>query len=249
MSITPMADSEAELKSAIEGLYRTFSRYPLPGHIDAAPSISAADQALLHCKDLLDLGPDELEEYSLRALTMWGWTDEFRHFLPRIFELIPVDGGSWTIPEIVFGKLGYGRWETWPSDEREAITIFFEALWSNVLDHFPHALSAEDCLCWIAQAADDMAPYLDRWRIAQSLPHAKHFAAFIADNPGWSPSHGWSLNDTYWRQRPVPARQVVEWVRDPARKTELEQAFFQFARDDEDTALLSKAADDLARLS
>jgi hypothetical protein len=249
MSITPMVNSEAELKSAIEGLYGTFSRYPLPERIDAAPSVSAADQALLYSKDLRDLGCDELVQYSFDALTTWGWTDAFRHFLPRIFELIAADGDGWTVPEIVFGKLGYGHWETWPSDEREAIMVFFEALWSNVLDHFPNALSAEDCLCWIALAADDMARYLSRWRIAQSLPHAKHFAAFIANNPDWSPRHGWSLNDTYWRERPVAARQVVEWLRDPARKTEMDQAFFQFARDGEDTAVLSKAADDLARLS
>jgi hypothetical protein len=68
---------------------------------------------------------------------MWGWTHDFCHFLPRIFELISAVGDRWTIPEDVFGKLPYRDWETWPNDERQAITIFFEALWSNVLDHFP----------------------------------------------------------------------------------------------------------------
>jgi hypothetical protein len=245
-----MVKSVTELKSAIDGLYRTFSRYPLRSDIDASPfSVSDAQQALLRSKHLRDLGPDELAHYSLDALTMWGWTDDFRHFLPRIFELISAVGGRWTIPEDVFGKLPYGNWETWPSDERQAITTFFEALWSNVLDHFPHVFSAEDCLCCIAQAGDDMTRYVNRWHIAQSVTHAKHFATFVKRNPEWSPRHGWSLNGTYWRNQPALAGQVVDWLRDPARKSELEQAFFNLAADEEDAAMLSTAADRLALLS
>jgi hypothetical protein len=134
------------LRSAIEGLYQAFSRYPLRGHIDASPSVSGAAQALLYSKNLRDLGPDEIAQYLLDALTMWGWTDDFRHFLPRIFELSSSHGGRWTIPEDVFGKLPYGQWETWPPEERQVITSFFEALWSNVLDHYDHAFSAAECL-------------------------------------------------------------------------------------------------------
>jgi hypothetical protein len=245
-----MVKSDIELRHVIEGLYRTFSRYPQPIHVEGCPHcVSDWDHALLYSKDLRDLGRDEIARYSFNAMTTWGGPDDFRHFLPRIFELISADSGCWTLPEAVFGKLPYGRWETWPPDERQAITNFFEALWSNVLDHFPHAFSAEACLRSIAQAADDMARYLSRWRIAQSLSHAKHFAAFIEHNPHWSPRHGWSLDGAYWRERPVPARQVVDWLRDPARRTEMEHAFFHLAGDEEDSALLSKGADDLARLS
>jgi len=244
-----MLKSDLELRSVIEGLYRTFSRYRLPTHVHGCPHcISQRDHALLYAKALRDLGPDEIARYSFNAMTTWGDPDDFRHFLPRIFELISADGGGWTIPEAVFAKLPYGQWERWPSDEQRAITSFFETLWSNVLDHFPHVFSAEDCLRCIAQADDEMAPYLGRWRIANSLSHAKHFAAFIEYNPQWSRRHGWSLSSTYWTERPVPARQVIEWLRDPARQSEMEQAFFHLARDEEDTALLSKAADDLARL-
>jgi hypothetical protein len=183
-----MVESDIELRSVIEGLYRTFARYPLPIHVDGCPHcVSDSDHALLYARGLRDLGPDEIARYSFKAMTTWGGTDDFRHFLPRIFELISADGGGWTVPEAVFGKLPYGQWETWPRDEREAIICFFETLWWNILDHFPHAFSAEDGLCCIAQADDDMARYLSRWRIAQSLSHAKHFAAFIEHNPHCRP--------------------------------------------------------------
>ena len=95
-----MAKSDAQLQSAIEGLYRTFSRYPLPGQMDGSPfSVSDADQALLRSKDLRDLGPDELAHYSLDALTMWGWTDDFRHFLPRIFERLQRSAAAGPFPK------------------------------------------------------------------------------------------------------------------------------------------------------
>lgn len=241
------AKSDVELRSAIEGLYRTFSRYRLPAHVDGCPHcVSDADHALLYSKGLRDLGPGELDRYTFKALTTWGWTDDFRHFLPRIFELIAADGGSLTFPETVFGKLTYGQWETWPPDERAAITTFFEALWSKVLDHFPHAFSAEDCLCCIAQAADDMTGYLGRWRIAQSLTHAKHYAWFIEDSLlCGSNRYGISLEGGYWGNNLTAARQITDWLYDRARKTELEHAFFHLARDEQDASLLSRAADQL----
>jgi hypothetical protein len=245
------AESDSELKRAIEGLYQTFSRYPLPPHVDGCPHcVSDKDHALLYSRGLRDLGPDELKRYAFKAMSTWGDENDFRHFLPRIFELISVDGESLPIdPEILFKKLAYGHWDTWPPDERQAITGFSEALWSNVLDHFPCEISAEDCLCAIAQAADDMTRYLDRWRIGQSLAHAKHFAEFVEHNPRWSHRHGWELSGNFWEGRPAPARQVVAWLRDPIRKTELERAFFDLAPDKEDADLLSKAADNLARIS
>jgi hypothetical protein len=245
------AKSESALKSAIEGLYQTFSRYSLPPHVDGCPHcVSDKDHALLYSRDLRDLGPDELKRYAFKAMSTWGDENDFRHFLPRIFELVSVDGESLPIdPEILFKKLAYGHWQTWPSDERQAITGFLEALWSNVLDHFPCEISAEDCLCAIAQAADDMTRYLDRWRIGQSLAHAKHFAEFVEHDPRWSHRHGWELSGNFWEGRPVLAKQVVAWLRDPIRKTELERAFFDLAPDKEDADLLSKAADNLARIS
>ena len=94
-----------------------------------------------------------------------------------------------------------------------------------------------------------MTRYLSRWHIAQSLTHAKHFATFVENNPEWSPRHGWSLNGTYRRKQPALATQVVDWLRDPARKSELEQAFFDLGADEEDAALLSNALDRLALFS
>jgi hypothetical protein len=172
MEPTAMIKSDVDLRNSIKGLYQTFSRYLLPLHVDGCPHcVSDADHALIYAKDLRDWGPGELARYTFKALTTWGNEDDFRHFLPRIFELISADGGSWTFPETVFGKLAYGQWETWPSDERQAITTFFEALWSNVLDHFPHAFSAEDWL--FAQTTDDMTRYRSSSPVSSHLKSAR----------------------------------------------------------------------------
>jgi hypothetical protein len=233
--------ADAELRRAVEGLYQAFSRYPLPRHVDGCPHcVSDADHASLYSKELRDLGATELSRYSFKAMSTWGDVDDFRHFLPRIFELISVDD-SWTVPEVVFKKLPYGQWETWPLDERQALTTFFEALWSNVLERPFDASSAEECLCCIAQAADDMMHYLDRWRVGQSLAHAKHFAWFVEENSNWSQHPG-----PFWDDRPSQVAQIVAWLRDPARKIELELIF---VHDDPDVTMLSNAIESLARLA
>jgi hypothetical protein len=234
-------NSDVELRRAVEGLYQTFSSYPLPRHVNGCPHcVSDADHVLLYSKELRELGPRELSRYSFKAMSTWGDVDDFRHFLPRIFELISVDG-SWTVPEVVFKKLPYGHWETWPAYERQALKTFFEALWSNVLERPFDGSSAEECLCCIAQAADDMTRYLDRWRIGQSLGRAKHFASFVEENPNWSKHPG-----PFWDDRPSQVAQIVAWLRDPARKIELELIL---ARDDTDAAMLSNAIESLDRLA
>jgi hypothetical protein len=243
-----MIKSDGDLKEAIDGLYRTFSRYPLPPHVDGCRHcVSDSDHALLYAVALRDLSSGHLSRYAFKAMTTRGDEDDFRHFLPRIFELAIIDGESWTVP-VVFGKLAYGRLETWPSDERQAITTFFEALWSNVLDHFPHAFSAEDCLCCIAQAVDDLLPYLARWHIAQSLTYAKHFASFLEyDLVGWPASRDIFIERDFWADHPKAARQVLQWLRQPDRATELEYASSHLASDEEDVALILQTARDLSR--
>jgi hypothetical protein len=243
-----MIKSDGDLKEAIDGLYRTFSGYTLPPHVvGCRHCVSDSDHALLYAVALQDLSSGHLSRYAFKAMTTWGNEDDFRHFLPRIFELAIIDGDSWTVP-VVFGKLAYGHWEKWPSDERQGIVAFFEAWWLNVLNHFPHTFSAEDCLCCIAQATDDLSPYLARWHAAQSLTHAKHFAYFLEyDLVGWPTSRNLFIERDFWADRPKAAKQILEWLCQPDRVAELEYASSHLASDEEDAALIRDAARDLSR--
>jgi hypothetical protein len=180
-------------------------------------------------------------------MSTWGGEDDFRHYLPRLFELLAFDGGAgdWSDPEITFGKLSYGHWRAWPDDEQTSIIRFFHALWSNVLNHFPHAFEVGSCLCCIGQAVDDVSDYLGAWHIAKSLTAARHFANFMEDEPFDRSSEGISLVGVWWEDRKKPAEQVVRWLRDPVRRAEVQQALDTFGKNPEDVRVLSQALDQL----
>jgi hypothetical protein len=247
-----MADqSEQALHAAIEGLYVTFSRYGAE-HVDGCPHcVSDANHARLHSRALRDLAAEDLDRYAFKAMTTWGDSEDYRHFLPRMLELLARHGDQGCIElDMIFHKLEYGGWSAWPAAEQEAIAAFFDALWSHVLARYPHVLSTKACLYGVGQTREDLAGHLAAWRIAQSRPAAKHFASFLGSHAVHRSRRrrGLKLDGPGWKDRPTPAHQVVQWLADPLRKAELEQAFFAFGDNDEDAAMLSRALDDLADL-
>jgi hypothetical protein len=231
----------SKLRDAVEGLYDAFADYELPSHVAGCPHcVCERDDALIHSVSLRQLGPGELDRFAFKAMTTWGTSDTFRHFLPRLFELAAADGGGvWIDPEVLFGKFTYGGWTTWPETERRAVRLYLEALWQDVLGRFPHPFEIDSCLCCIGQAEDDLATFLDAWDVAGSAAAALHFAMFVEDNASRlsnKPSRTWRLGNPWWDGRPRPADQVSRWFLAPARVSELERAFFATAADDEATA-------------
>ena len=78
-----------ELKESIENLYSTFSIYPLNSKMEGCPCcVSDADKEKIHSKQLRELEEEDLSRYVFKAMTTWGDTDDFKHYLPRIFELL-----------------------------------------------------------------------------------------------------------------------------------------------------------------
>jgi hypothetical protein len=131
MSAMP-SPSSVVLQQAVEGLYVVFSAYPLSS-LDGCPCcVSAADKGQVAHRALRELTQDDLGQYAGKAMTTWGTVDDFKHFLPRLFELT----AAFQCPYeeyIVFGKLNYGQWRTWPPAEIAVIEHYFLALWNVVL--------------------------------------------------------------------------------------------------------------------
>lgn len=79
----------AELNEAIERLYSTFGSYPLRDRIDSCPCCRGPQETRhLHTKTLRELSAEDHGLYAFRAMTTVGDVDDFRHFLPRILELV-----------------------------------------------------------------------------------------------------------------------------------------------------------------
>jgi hypothetical protein len=113
---------------------------------------------------------------------------------------------------IVFNKLRFGNWESWPGDEQKAIRQYFLASWKAFLRTSPDetgSTDAEDWLCGIAQAEDEMTPYLAIWESDKSVEAARHLSIVIVE-------HSFVQDDArpsdFWNKRKEQWSQVRQWL-------------------------------------
>lgn len=178
-----LSEQAQALQPAIKGLYKAFARYPLRSRVEGCPHcVSADDNTVLHSRPLEQLGAGDLSRYAFKAMSTWGDDEDFRHFLPRLLELLAFDPHLAINPEILIGKLHDARWRSWPGEEQRAIEAYLAATWRAVLASYSSMRPYWDAgtgLCAIAQAADDLAAYLDHWRQDRSMVGRHHLANFV----------------------------------------------------------------------
>jgi hypothetical protein len=204
---------EDDLQSSIANLYACFSSYELREKMDACTCgcISPEDISVLYSKPLRDLGEEELEKYSRKALSTWGNTYDFRHFLPRLFELSANESYTMTEMEILFSKLKYGDWETWDKKEQEVISGYFSALWKNFLATKPEEYShAESYICAFSQALDNPYLFLEIWENMDDELAYEHLKLFIEWNKDDLARH--ELSNAFWERRQTQMNYVIDWL-------------------------------------
>src|SRR5687767_3686200 len=81
-------ETKAVLGQWIEELYTAFRPYPSPSKFEGSP-LKDLDAILAEVArtPLADLEEDDLGQYAGSAIWTVGSEDDYRHFLPRIFEL------------------------------------------------------------------------------------------------------------------------------------------------------------------
>jgi len=122
-----------ELGRATATLYEAFHGYPLKTKIEGCPHCKLdAAEASLHRRPLHELAWADLGVYPFKAMTTFGDESDFKHFLPRILELYVLDYEGAPDVFIIFGKLNYASWTSWPKSETRAIRQFVSA-WRGAL--------------------------------------------------------------------------------------------------------------------
>jgi hypothetical protein len=222
-------EETADLRSAIEGLYAAFAAYPLRDDTNACTCChNPEDEKQIHKSPLRELTAKDMEQFATDALFVWGEVDDFRHFLPRIFELVVMHGQAFVDQPIVFNKLRHGEWRYWPETEQAAVECFFQALWTCVLSQEPREYygdEIEDWLCGIAQAASDLSPYLNRWLTLETENARLNLARFLAETDFLNTSrHG----TAFWGERAELFGQVATWVRNDAVKAKMNATVAEF---------------------
>ena len=150
-----------ELKETIENLYKTFAIYPLKSTIGCPCCVSDSDKEKIHYKQLRNLDGDDLSRYAFKAMTTWGDTDDFKHYLPRIFELL-VTTNFPVATFVILGKLDYGKWTTWTKNEKNSIIKFLLAFWT---DHVKNSYFDKDTFIVLNKVIGNSQQLLDCWTI------------------------------------------------------------------------------------
>jgi len=217
-----------DLTDAVEDLYRVFAAYPRRAEMESCPCcVGAAEKHTLARVALRELNAPELSRYAFKAMTTWGAVDDYKHFLPRILELIALgdnDAFAGLQLELVASKMHYGALTEWPSVERDALRTYIDALWREFLGHDPEMFSdsASEILRGCAHAVGNAQRFLDVWQRNDSFAVRLHLARTIAEHirPVSDPTD----DDGPWRE-PAAYKTFIAWLREPQRRRELQQAF------------------------
>jgi len=169
-----------EFEIATENLYKTFSKYPFKSTIEGCPCcVSDSDKSTLHSKQLRELEDEDLSRYAFKAMTTWGDINDYKHYLPRIFELtakrkLIVD------TFVTLGKLEYGNWTEWDKQEQDSVVEFLNAWWKydiNSTKSFDL-----DVLEELHKILKDLPSMLEQWNIDIRTQGFKNYVEFINYN-------------------------------------------------------------------
>lgn len=117
-------------------LYDVFSSYAVENSLrDRSCDCCITDieiKALLS-KPLRQLNKDDIYHFMTSAMTTYGDVNDYKHFLPRILELM-ANNHNVIIDFMIFEKLRHSHWLNWKGKEILAIKSCFKVLLIDALD-------------------------------------------------------------------------------------------------------------------
>ncbi len=216
-------NEQAALYEAIENLYATFAIYPLHYPVVGCPGcVSKADQERIASKALHQLDGYDLRRFVWKTMSTWGDENDFKHFLPRVLELMSDAQECRKLPDlfIIFHKLSYCK--TWLKQEQEAITSYLLTLWRWILaghpGHKEDYLEASEYLEAMMDGIDDFAPFLNAWR-EMRMPSSLCQLSEMIRNHSW----GGQLAQN---------EQIGVWLREDGTRQMLEEGFYTYIDED-----------------
>lgn len=172
----------------------------------------------LSAAPLRELTEEQLDTYTWKAMTTWGGVDDFKHFLPRIFELTAMS--DFTADLTVFSKLKYAEWDKWAAEEKEAVVTFLIALWhynTSSKKYFNKELFVE-----AVNRSNNINLLLSNWIVSTDNTSIRNFVNFVY----------YHLNDLaqpanlFKLITPENRKQTISWA--IRQLPVLEKAFFQY---------------------
>lgn len=207
------------MRDAIDNLYATFAHFRIGDDFSGCDCcVGPEHSAKLATPPLRELTYADLERYSRKAISTWGNVRHFKHFLPRLLELSIDHRDDFLDLAVVFGKIKYAQFDSWPKRESDAVNWFFDEYWQyqldeTIVDAFDDSI--DTVLCSLANALSSVQRFLDAW-IAKRTDNAKrHLAAFILNNDDTLLKKG-RLSSAFWDATGQPHTEVVNWLQSEA---------------------------------
>ena len=173
-----MNEYQELLTQSIHTLYEVFEKYPIKTKIEGCPCcISDQEESRLHTNPLHELTQEDLRPFIFASQTTIGDANDFKHFLPRILDLITKENFI-GLPEVIIGHIKYLDFKQWPLAEQEAIEIFLLNWWNHELaieyEEYMPFYNVVDCLTSINRLEDDFIKYLEaglKNKSVNAIPH------------------------------------------------------------------------------
>jgi len=125
-----------DLENSIQNLYDVFQKYTIKGNLrerSCKCCVSNDEIRELLLKPLKELLYDDIYHFMTSVVSTYGDIEDYKHFLPRILDLMGNSDVNLIDDFLTFEKLNYSEWETWDDNEVAAIEKFIEELWYETL--------------------------------------------------------------------------------------------------------------------
>jgi hypothetical protein len=199
-----MVNPVREREDTIGRLYRSFSTYPPPLHINACSCcVEPKELEILLEKRLRDLAPDELSAYAASAFLTVGERADYLYFLPRILEITATEPSWWPDPEVTGRAIRDSKPETWTAGQRNALNDYLKEIVGTAVQSSDFE-QIDSWICAIGRMGFDVRPFLDL--IAKRPEAVLKYFDWNADSLRRN-----TLSNAFW-ERPCPAYDaVVAW--------------------------------------
>jgi hypothetical protein len=209
---------KTELTLAIDHLYDVFSSYTAnPTDLRACSCDCCVDDDEIRevtIKSLKELTEEALGHIARSAISTFGNVNHYKHFLPRIFDVMSKPNSDILGDFTCFEKLNYGEWETWPDIEQRAIEHYFDILWKTTIQDTNTNTYQIQCVFEVVLLYQNKEMIFNAWEHSNSLSSTM----FIVD----SILNGWQCINIK-RHKEL----ITKWLYSKAVLQKLECAFFK----------------------
>lgn len=216
------------LKNSIDQLYATFEKYRSNSNMEGSPVYGDLEEwnTELFAKPLRELTEDDLSRFTGKAISTWGEVNDYKHFLPRIFELTAELRTPYEI-WIAFDKLTLAEWTCWPENEQKVIHEFMIALWENILndDSEKARWEFQDYFSSIAHFHPNFTELLDIWKKSESKAAIKHLSTLLVEEQT-------AIFDkkklSNFKDKPEIVEEFIAWILSDQLLNYVQRKFFEF---------------------